>query len=53
MEKDNNLVKNNKTISDLLEKYNHKVTTLFYAPNIDLSPSSDNDLMYKIDVYTK
>ena len=53
MEKDNNLASTNKTIKELLKKYNHEVTTLYYAPNINLFPSSKNDLIYSIKVYEK
>ena len=50
MEKDGNLVKDEESIKSVLDKYCHKVATIYYAPNIDLSPDSKQDLIYSIDV---
>lgn len=53
MEKDNNLVSSNKSIKDLQNKYRHKIATVYYAPNINLFPSSEKDLIYNINIYEK
>lgn len=53
MEKDNNLVSSNKGIKDLQNKYRHKIATVYYAPNINLFPSSEKDLIYNINIYEK
>ena len=53
MEKNNSIIRNDKVVSELLKKYNHKVTTLYYAPNIDISPLRESDLVNSIDVYEK